>query len=149
MSNESLVQAFKTRIKPGVSVKIPYPSEKDPALILEIKRMSPSELRAVEAAGYVAGADCEPQSTQWRTAYISGVAGEIIKRLPLIGWEVKAEGLPAFDRANAQIFLDSLDMDSAFTLAASYRQALLADEAAASGNANIPAQDSETGSSVG
>ena len=77
------------------------------------------------------------------------MAGEIVKRLPVIEWEVKAEGLPAYDRAVCQIFLDSLDMDSAYTLAAAYKDALAADEAAASGNVNTPAKDLETESSAG
>lgn len=149
MSNESLVQLFKARSKPGVSVKVPFPNAEDPALIFEIKRMSPSELRAIESAAFASAAEWELNSRQWFAAFNVGMAIELIKRLPIIGWEVKQEGLPAYDRANAQLFLDSLDAANSMIVAGAYHKALEADEAAASGNEITPAQDSETASSVG
>lgn len=138
MANDSLVQLFKARSKPGVSVKVPFPSAEEPALIFEIKRMSPAELRASEAVGIAKAAEYESGSRQWFSAYNCGKSMELSKKLPIIGWEVKDEAIPPFDQAVCKNFLDSLELGGCVVLTGLYLEALAADEAAASGNENTP-----------
>lgn len=143
MSNESLVSLFKKRVKLGTTVKVPFPSAEEPILILEVKRMAPAELRASDAAGLAKAGEYELGSRGWMSAYSCGVSLELARRLPVIGWESKSEDVPAFDRAVCQTFMDSLDLNGCLILTNGYRDALLADEAAALGNETTPAQDSE------
>lgn len=142
MSNDSLVQLFKARYKPGTSVKVPFPNAEEPALIFEISRMSPTDLRAAEAAALAKANEYEQGSRQWFSAYNCGKSMELTKKLKIVGWEAKQDGIPPFDQAVCKNFLDSLELGGCLVLTGLYLEALAADEAAASGNEITPGPDS-------